>query len=663
MRVTSVGVMSTTFLGLLPFFTIGSFFYSDINSKFFLIIFFVDLLLLLAAHHLYRGKWRMPTRSRFVFGALLLVLVTQYLSAILGVFLERSLWSDIFWSSGVLFFTHLAVLAVLLAELLNERDWSFVRRAVAVSSGLFGLLTLVGVNGLGASARFLWIPLGQGSLTLGNETYAGAYLLIAFVITLIELSCTERGLWRGVLAGSAALIALSPLLINTGLFLGRVSVSDIFAHPVQLLGLARSSSAALLALLTFICGYLLIGRFIPKRLVARTQVGWAGVILLGTIAVTALLFVPGSPVQQAYIETSSAARPIVWEVSWEAFLARPTLGWGPENFSHAFEAHFDNRVFEEQNLAEIWFERAHNIFLDTLVSVGVVGTLALVLLILAYLLAVYRAQKREYISRIESVLLYALVPTHLLQMQTGFDTIGSYTLLAVMCGYALSLERQGEQEEGRVLTPLVANIAAGALTALALMSFMLCLINEYARQAALFNTPASRTAAEHTSAIEASLARVSSFESLRMSSATFITGALTLLAEAPTPGKTATVLEFTSIYETYFKRYLLAQPDHYRARINYAYLLLIKTALGENRLGDAKELIRGSYPLSPGNPLTYILDSVAELYGGNLKEADRLMKGALAINPGIEFTQEAAAYLERQKKRFPNISVLRITDL
>lgn len=660
MKTSSLGFLAATFAALLPFFTLGYLLYGDVNSKYFLVVLFTDILVLTGAWALYKDKVSISLKGRYFLGALTIVLCTQYVSAILGVFPERSFWSDIFWSSGVLFLTHLAITMVLLGELLKEQDWSLVRKAIAVSSALFGFLTILGVQGFGATGKFLWVPLGELSLTIGNETYAGAYLLIAFFITLIERSRVKDGTEKIVLTVSAFLIGLSPLLTNIGIFFGRTPIADIFEHPALLLGSARSSSAALLALMVCVIGYLVIRRFVAEKFRVVSNIFLCiGVFVVIAIGV-GLLFVSGSPVQQAYIETSSAARPIVWEASYKAFLAKPMFGWGPENFNHAFEAHFDNRLFQEENLAEIWFERAHNVFLDTLVSVGVAGTLSFLLLIIAYLYVIYRAKKRKQISDVEAALLTALVPAHLLQMQTGFDTVVTYTLLALVGGYVMFLERSSGGERASVPGN---KIAALLLCLLALTSFKFCFFDEYGRQSALINTLTSRSAAEQKTAIETSLARVSSFESLRMSSGSFIQGSLALLAEAPTPQKTKLILEFTSIYEEHYKRYLAVQPDHYRARMNYAYLLLIQTTLGNNRISDAQQLIRDSYRLSPGNPITYILDSLSELYGGDLKEADRLMQEALAINPNIEFTQEAAAYLQKQKQQFPNISVLKITNL
>src|SRR3989344_4776627 len=63
-KVSSLGVGSALFFALLPFFTTSVFFYSDINSKFFLAVFFADILALFAAYHLARPKG-MPYSPRW----------------------------------------------------------------------------------------------------------------------------------------------------------------------------------------------------------------------------------------------------------------------------------------------------------------------------------------------------------------------------------------------------------------------------------------------------------------------------------------------------------------------------------------------------------------------------------------------------------------------
>lgn len=662
MRYSGMGVLSALFVALLPFVLSRELLYGSIDAKYFFVIGFSILLLLFGAYGLYTGKARFPRLHRPFLYAIGAALAVEYATALTGVHPARSLWSDLFWMSGAFFLTHAALIAVLLSVSLSRSDWALVRRTVALSAGLFGVLTIIGVEGLGFSGRFLGLDFGLDAITFGNATYAGVYLVLAFIVGAIELSQTSERKWRRLLFASLAAVALSPVLLNIGILLGKTPLSEVAGSPAAMLGGARASSATLILLLVFLAGRSLIARFAPAQHARRLFFAWSAAVLVGIVAGITLLFTPGSFVQDAYIKSSTAARLITWESGMEAFRERPLLGWGPENFNHALERHFDNRLFLNENLGEIWFERAHNLFVDTLVTTGALGMAATLLVIGFFLSTVYRARKRELIGETEAMLLFVLPVAHVLQLQTGFDTISSYALLAVIAGYALWLEGQFAPATQEALSPSVRKGAALVLAMVALVSAKTLLWDELSRQIALTNTfTRSSNAAAQEQALRTSLGRTSSFESLRVSSASFLKGALAAIAAEK--GNMPRIFALMDIYEAQYEQYLSAAPDHYRARMNYAYLLLIRTTLGQNKLATAKEVIRDSYRLSPNHPLTYVLDSLAELYGGNLREADRLMKEALALNPDIEFTQEAAAHLEKQKKQFPNITVLKIGNL
>lgn len=661
MKVTGMGIFTALALAFFPFFTIGNVIYGDTSSKVLYLGVLTSALLIYVSYRFFRGKLPLSLKGRWLIGALALVVLVQYAASFLGVFPERSLYSDIFWSTGTLFLTNLALLAVLFGELLSKVDWSVVRKWMTVSGGFFGLLTIFGTDGLDAFGRFLWINMEEGSLTIGNETYAGAYLVLVFIFGLIEyLRSEKQSVWRKTLLVSLVLMFLSPLLFAFGLFAGKVSVMEILSSPSLLLGGARSSSAALFALLGYLGGYALLKRFVGGSMQKPALLLWTAGVLGALFVGISLLFTPNSVVQNAYIEASSAARIIVWDVSMQALEDKPLLGWGPENFNYAFTKHFDNRLFEERNLGEIWFERAHNVFLDTLATVGVVGMVAWTLLVGVYLLVLYRARKKEEIGEMESVLLFGVVPVHVLQMQTGFDTVASYTMLALFLAYALSLEKR--IVDTKALPPFVYKTLAVVCVLLALL-ILKTSIEELGRNAAVAQTFIARSAAAQKEAIAVSLTRPSAFEALRISYASFVSGSLASIAEAPSEAKVKLTLEFMQIYASYFETYIAAQPDNYRAHINYAYLLLLQTALGSDHLEKAKEHIAIAYTLSDKHPLTLIMDSAAHLYGGDLQEADRLMQEAVAINPDIEFTRQAASWLAKQKQTFPSVSVLRITNL
>jgi O-antigen ligase len=644
MQYTGTGIFLAAALALFHFFTI-QLLYGDINSKVFYIMVLADSVALIAAYKLFQRKFELIP-FRWLGYAVVGLLAVLTASALLGVYPARSFWSDIFWGTGVIFFAHLALLVLLTPSLTHAGDWSLIRRSVAISAALFSLLTIV--QNVGIEGRFLWVNLDP-TLTLGNETYAGMFLLLALVLGLIEFA-RDRRWFIGV---ALCLIVLSPLLIHVRGF------GEILSHPTAILGGARASSAAMYGLILYLVGYVAFKSYAQSKWQRRAIVAWSSVVLLVAAASTLLLLTPGSFVQKAYIEESSAARVIVWNAGLRAFTARPVFGWGPENFNFAFESHFDNTIFEERNLGEIWFERAHNIFVDTLATTGSIGMLSVLALIIAYCYTVVRVRRRGSISTLEAVLLISLVPVHILETQTGFDTVSSYVLLALFASYVFFL--QGERKS--IASLQTSRIAAGALALLGVASLVFVVWPEYSRQATLMSIVRSRSLEEQRSAIPLSLSRTSSFESLRVTSAAFILGSLSSIAEESTPQKIKNTLEFMDLYSQAYERYLAEKPDSYRGHINYAYLLLLRTALGDPQLPKARSIISESYALSPNHPLTYIMDSIAHLYGGDVAEADALMAKALAINPDVEFTQEAAEYLRKQKLHFPSISVIRMKNL
>jgi hypothetical protein len=102
-------------------------------------------------------------------------------------------------------------------------------------------------------------------------------------------------------------------------------------------------------------------------------------------------------------------------VGWEKVL----VGWGPENFSIAYNHYYNPRYFEFE---QQWFDRAHNKLMDVLVMNGVLG--------LATYLAVWLAMlwllvKNKKFSGESAVLLFFGV-AYFVQNLTVFDDITTY---------------------------------------------------------------------------------------------------------------------------------------------------------------------------------------------------------------------------------------------
>lgn len=666
-RYSVFGILTAALFALLPFATSRHLFHAAVNAKFFLVVAGVLLVSGIAAWALWSGKHSIFLRGRPLLWAGVTLLGLYWLSAIFGVFPERSIFGDILRASGVYFLTHIAVLSLVLGEFLRERDWTLARRTIALSAGVYSFFTLLGTEGLGVSGRIFWTNLDIGGYTFGNTTFAGTFLLLALVITLIELMrTTPKTRWWYALLGSGVLMFFAPILFNSGIFLGKTALTSVLADPMALLGSARASSAAAILLLVFFGGYLAVRRF-GGSYKKPTLLAWTALFVVGAFSGLSLLFTPGSIVQEKYIEASTAARILVWQSGFEAFKDRPLLGWGPENFEQAHQWHFDNRLYQDEYIGEVWFDRAHNVIIDTLVNVGILGAIAHLVVAVAFLWTVYRARLREFIGEPEAVLLYALPLAHFLQLQTGFDTIGSYALLGVLGGYALWLERTMSPDassdvprDQRTYYKLGASalgllIAIGAYYAFAEMN----------RQNAHYRIFVTLDAEKRLEYIETATSRISSFEALRQTSTSLVNGTLARIAEAKLDAQTLQVaLVELGVYQDQYRRYIAVQPNHYRARMNLAYLFSVARVLGgENQLEEAKELVARGYELSPGNLLTPTMEALLELYSGNLALAKEKAEEIVALNPDTSFGHNILAHIEAQERTFPSISVLKLDKI
>lgn len=661
---TVPGIVASLFVFLLPFVTSRDLFFGAVHAKYFFVVGVVSIALLFFSYLLFTQKHTLFFRKRWLLLLTGIFLSTLYLSSFLGVYPERSFFSDLTRGSGVVFLTYIAALALLCGELLRERDWSLVRWAIASSGALLGFFIMLGGEGIGLSGRILTINLEIPGLTLGNSTFAGAYLFIALAFTVIEFFRTESRRAKAVLGVLLLFQFLSPLIVNFSIWTGEISLLELVANPFLLVGTARASSVVVVALIAYVVGLLLIRRFVSEKPLANGL--WAGAWILAITASLALLFVPGSAVQDRYIEESTGARIVVWESAFEATKEYTLFGWGPENFRFAFEQHFDNRLYQDEFLGEVWFDRAHNLFLDTLVSVGIVGFLVYVLLTLFFIAVALRASRAGMVTSLEANILGALIVGHILQLQTSFDTVATYTLMALVLGYGLWLERRMSIDESKRGSFIMQKIWAGVLAIIVIVALFPFVFGEYTRQKALADIFRTTNHEEQLMLIDQAFTGTSDIEALRFASASLVRGLLATIAESggtvDEQSQQAT-MEQLGIYEALWRSYVENNSTDYRARMNFAYILLVETALGNDRLEEAKEVIAGSFVLSPENPLTFVLDGVATLYSGDVVGAQEKIEQAVLLNPNAPFSQEMQAYMDRQAATFPTVTILRLENL
>jgi len=145
----------------------------------------------------------------------------------------------------------------------------------------------------------------------------------------------------------------------------------------------------------------------------------------------------------SFQERTIRARFQIWGIAWRAFLERPVLGWGQENFLVAFSKYFDPRLYDQ----EPWFDRPHNIVFEWLINAGVLGLAAYLALFVTLFWGIGKLLKRGDIGKKEGIVLSVVPITYFLQNFFVFDNFNTYILFFGILAYVHALLVRKETEE------------------------------------------------------------------------------------------------------------------------------------------------------------------------------------------------------------------------
>lgn len=639
-------VLVAVFLFLIPFVTSRQLFHGAINGKLFFTLFVSYIFFVITAYKLYKKEISISLTKQYFLLGLFVFGLYGFVSAFLGVNVDQSLWSDIIRSTGVLFVSHIILLAFSWSLLLQKKeDWSLVRHSVIAASSIFGLFYSIGSQGLGLyTGKLLSINLSINGLSIGNETFAGAFMFLAIICTFIELVRADSFQQKKWLYGALILQVVNPLMVNFTLFKGaEFSIANFF-------GVARASSLVVWFSLVYFGLVSFLSRIGKSRILRGLSFG----ILVAIVFGLSSLFVDGSKVQQKYIELSTAARLIVWDSALSSLEDRPITGFGPENFGFAMQKNFNSELYLDKNIGEVWFDRAHNVFVETVVTKGIVGLLLSAIVIGLFARSVYRSQKKNNISLQESYILYAFSVGHIVQIFTSFDTVITYVILAFFAAYGLYLEKETVSEYVGNYSKYIAS----GLIVVTIVSLFFVYIPLKIRQNALYDIFVSSTHEKRLEAISKLDSGALTFEPIRLVASGLVKGVFENTSPMTQEEQKQALLELEA-YDSLLVTYIKNNPESYRAKTTLVYIRFAEVFLGNNKLNEETEqLIADAYKLSPGNPLSVVMDSLFDVYTGNLKQASEKLKIAEENFPGVKLVSNTLEYVQAQQKSFPSISFL-----
>jgi len=299
-------------------------------------IIFIAYILLVVSNRKYLPKINALTTAIIIF------LTIAVITSLTGVNPEKSFWSVFERMTGLLTFFHLFAFYIILSSVFKERkQWE---RILTVSM-------IVGVF----LCFYVWTSdetFARGGGTVGNTSFLAGYLLFDIFFAIIMLF-TKNGAWK-ILYGIFLFILILGLFVSQEPCRGAIAA---FFGGVIIIGF----------------GYLLFRIFTSNK---KTLKKWvlSILILLIMAAIVPLLFgsVRGKifGIWETY---GSTARTIVWKMSIEGWKERPWLGWGQENFNIPFAKYFDPTL---PLTFDVWYDRAHDIILDTAVASGLLGLIS-----------------------------------------------------------------------------------------------------------------------------------------------------------------------------------------------------------------------------------------------------------------------------------------------
>lgn len=363
--------------------------------------------------------------------ALSIFLLVFLLAVFLGVDPHFSFWSSFERGEGgfqMIFFYLFFILLILLFK--DEKDWQKLFIYIILGGilmALYGILAGFGVRG------FLGSEFGSEgyrfSGPIGNPAYVAAYSLFLLFFSLYVLFGKYRRALRSmpaivVMASSGLLFAVFIMAATRGAFIGFivavVAVSGYLVFSIKKLRWPLVGLILVLIALYSLGVYFYESQFIQNLPASR-------------------LFDISATTETFYHRT------IMWEVAWEGFKEKPLLGWGPEGFERVFSLHYDERYFDPGEGYGVWFDRAHSIYFDYLVSTGILGLLSFLSIFFVFFQRFFKTVGKR--SVIHNALIFGLPVAYLVQGIVLFDVLVIYIVLFFFLAFSASKFIEDEEKE------------------------------------------------------------------------------------------------------------------------------------------------------------------------------------------------------------------------
>lgn len=382
------------------------------------------------------------------------------ISSITSVNSYLSFWGSLERMGGFWTFLHyLVYFMILISVFRTKEDW-FKLLKIAVFVGVLSAL-----YGFGQKTNISFF-IGSGGRerifgTIGNAALFAGYQIISLFLALTLASSPLVSLKQKPFFWLAAMINLVAILMT--------------AVRGSILGTG-------VGFLAFLCLYFFSSKSkTAKRLLIAFLV-LAALFVALSFAFKNSQFVKNSGYLNRITNFSLNARTVqtrfwAWRAGLEGWRETPKtilLGWGPENFNVPFSKYFNPRFFTGIG-SETLFDRAHNMFVEILVTMGLLAFLVYVaMFIFAYRLLWKFVFKEQRIDKVAGIGLISLVTAYIIHNCFIFDTSANFIAFFTVLGFITFLT--SAKPAVAVTGPTDKVTPGGRNLGLGLQTFMLALI-------------------------------------------------------------------------------------------------------------------------------------------------------------------------------------------
>lgn len=297
--------------------------------------------------------------------------------------------------------------------------------------------------------------------TVGRANFLGSYLVLVVPLTLGRaLVARRRWTYAPLLAGQLFALVCTQA---RGAWVGLGIAALVFGLGWAVATHDRRLALAVLAMGIMALGLVGVLNWPGGALASLAEL--PGLDRLGTLATTDA--------------GSTAARLTTWRATLPLIMARPWLGYGPETMRPVFASVFPPQLVYYQG-RHVTVDRAHNLWLDLGMSVGLVGVFAFAALLVGFGRLAWRGLRpsADRWSQVAWVAVAAAAVGHLVDLQFGFDLTASATVFWLVLAFGAALGRGLSLPAARKpATPRLAALLLYAAPAIAVLTLvgLICL--------------------------------------------------------------------------------------------------------------------------------------------------------------------------------------------